>query len=98
MSEVLIDNIFVMFGWGFFLQKGDILIGINCTCVRVLTDLFAYSYKADFMHRVLKKNEKKLTRSFNFTFRNIDDVLSPNKCGNFPFICSNTCIWSIYYR
>ena len=28
--------------------------------------------------RFLKKNEKKLVRSFNFTFRYIDDVLSLN--------------------
>ena len=27
---------------------------------------------------LLKKNEKKLARSFNFTFRDIDDVLSLN--------------------
>jgi len=38
--------------------------------------LFLYSYKADFIHGLLKKNDKKLTRSFNFTFRYIDDVLS----------------------
>ena len=57
--QVLIDNIFDMFGCFFFLQKVDILIGINYACARVLTDLFVYSYKADFMHGLLKKNEKK---------------------------------------
>lgn len=77
----------------FFLQKVDILIGINYACARVLTDLFVYSYKADFMHGLLKKNEKKmLARSFNFTFHNIDYVLSPNKVVTFPFICSNACM------
>jgi hypothetical protein len=30
------------------------------------------------MQGLLKKNEKKMTRSFNFTFRYIDDVLSLN--------------------
>jgi hypothetical protein len=30
------------------------------------------------MEGLLKKNEKKLARSFNFTFRYIDDVLSLN--------------------
>jgi hypothetical protein len=30
------------------------------------------------MHGLFKKNEKKLTRSFNFTLRYIDDVLSLN--------------------
>ena len=45
---------------------------------RVYTDLFLYSYEADFIQGLLKKNEKKLDRSFNFTFRYIDDVLSLN--------------------
>ena len=40
--------------------------------------LFLYSYHADFIQVLLKKNEKKLARSFNFTFRDIDDVLSLN--------------------
>jgi hypothetical protein len=39
-------------------------------------DLFLYSYEADFIQGLLKKNEKKLARSFNFTFRYIDGVLS----------------------
>jgi hypothetical protein len=38
--------------------------------------LFRYSQEADFIQRLLKKNEKKLARFFNFTFRCIDDVLS----------------------
>ena len=42
--------------------------------------LVLYSYEVDFTQRILKKNEKKLTRSFNFTFRYIDDVLSLNNC------------------
>jgi hypothetical protein len=39
--------------------------------------LFLYSYEADFIQGLLKKNEK-LARSFNFTYRYIDDVLSLN--------------------
>jgi hypothetical protein len=38
----------------------------------------ANSHEADFIKRLLKKNEKKLARSYNFTFRYIDDVLSLN--------------------
>ena len=45
-------------------------------CAPLLADLFFYSYYADFMQGLLKKNEKKLARSFNFTFHYIDDVLS----------------------
>jgi hypothetical protein len=44
----------------------------------LLPDLFLYSYEADSIQGLLKKNEKKLVRSFNFTFRYIDDVLSLN--------------------
>ena len=44
----------------------------------LLVDLFLYSYEVDFIQGLLKKNEKKLARSFNFTFRYIDDVLSLN--------------------
>jgi hypothetical protein len=40
--------------------------------------LFLYSYEADFKQELLKKNKKKLARSFNFTFRYIYDVLSLN--------------------
>jgi hypothetical protein len=44
-----------------------------------------FSYDAEFIQVLLKKNEKKLARSFNFTFRYIDDVLSLNnsKFGDF---------------
>ena len=42
----------------------------------LIEDLFLYSYEADFIQGLLKKNEKKLTQSINFTFRYIDDVLS----------------------
>jgi hypothetical protein len=44
----------------------------------LLADLFLYSYEADFIQGLLKKNEKKLARSFNFMFRYIDGVLSLN--------------------
>jgi hypothetical protein len=36
-------------------------------------------FVGDRLHQgLLRKNEKKVTRSFNFTFRYIDDVLSIN--------------------
>ena len=50
-----------------------------CLWVQALLPLlFLYSHEADLIQGLLKKNEKKLTRSFNFTFRYIDDVLSLN--------------------
>ena len=40
--------------------------------------MFLYSLEADFIQGFLKKNDKKLARSINFTFRYKDDVLSLN--------------------
>ena len=59
-----------------FQQKVGIPMGTKCA--PLLADLFLYSYEADFIQGLLKKNEKKLSRSFNFTFRYIDNVLSLN--------------------
>ena len=58
-------------------------MGINCS--PLLADLFLYSYEADFIQGLLKKNEKKLARSFDFTVRYIDDVLllSNSRFGDF---------------
>ena len=37
-----------------------------------------YLYGEDFITSYFKKNEDKLARSFNFTFRYVDHVLSVN--------------------
>jgi hypothetical protein len=78
MQKFVIDNIhvFVIFGERVFQQTVGILMGTSCA--PLLADLFLYSYEADFIQGLLKKNEKKLARSFNFTFRYVDDVLSLN--------------------
>ena len=47
-------------------------------CAPLLADLLLYSYDEDFIQGLLKKNQKKLARSFNFRFRYIDDVLLLN--------------------
>ena len=65
-----------MFGGRVFQQTVGIPMGTYC--VPLLVDLFLYSYETDFIRGLLKKNEKKLARSFNFTFRYIDDVLTLN--------------------
>ena len=72
MLEFLIDDIFIMFGGRVFQQTVGIPTGTNYV---LLVDLFLYSHEADFIQGLLKKNEKKLVRSFNFTFRYIDDAL-----------------------
>ena len=60
----------------FFRQAVGIPMGTNY--VPPLTDLFLYSCEAGLIQERLKKNEKKLAQSFNFTFQYIDDVLSLN--------------------
>ena len=72
----MFDNIFVMFGGRVFQQTSSIPMGTNYA--PLLPDLFLYLYEAYFMQWLVKKNEKKLYRSFNFTFRYIDDVFSLN--------------------
>jgi len=47
-------------------------------CAPLLANLFHYSHKADFTQEYLKKNKKKLARSFNITFHCIDDVFLLN--------------------
>ena len=44
----------------------------------LLADLFLYSYEAEFIQTLIKSGKRQLERSFNFTFRYIDDVLSLN--------------------
>ena len=51
---------------------------MGTNCASLLADFFLYSCDADFIQRRLTKSEKKLARSFNFTFRYIDDVFSIN--------------------
>jgi hypothetical protein len=77
---VLINNIFVIFVVRVLQHTFGILMGTHFALF--LADLFLYSYEADFIQGHLKKNGKKLSGSFNFTFRYIDDVISLN---NFRF-------------
>jgi hypothetical protein len=66
MLEVLIDNIFGMYGGRDLQQVVGIPMGTNCA--RFLANLCLYLYEADSIQGPLKKDEKKLARSFNFTF------------------------------
>ena len=86
----MIDNIFVMSGGCVFQQTVGIPMGTKCA--PLLADLFPYSYEADFIQGLLKKNEKKPARSFNFTFRYRDYVLSLNNSRFGDFV---DCIYPI---
>jgi hypothetical protein len=43
-------------------------IPMGTICAPLLADLFLYSYEVYFIQGLLKKNEKKIAQSFNFTF------------------------------
>jgi hypothetical protein len=62
---LLIDSTYVIFGGRVFQQTVGLPMCTNCA--PLLVDLFLYSYEADFIRGLLKKNE-------NFTVRYIDDI------------------------
>ena len=72
----LIDNIFVECGGEVFQQVIGIPMGTNCA--PLLADLFLYSYEAEFIQTLIRSGERRLAKSFNFTYRYIDDVISLN--------------------
>ena len=76
MLEFLVDNIFVVFAGKVFKQIIGIPMGTNCA--PLLTDIFLYSYDAEFIQSLLSVGKKRLASQFNFTYRYIDDVLSIN--------------------
>ena len=86
----MLEFFIVMFGGRVFQQTVGIHMGINRA--PLLADLFHYPHKIDFTQEYLKKNEKKLAQSFNFTFHCIDDVFLLNNSvlrhsqQNFSFI------------
>ena len=47
-------------------------------CVALLADRFLYSYKAEFIPSLLSAVKKQFAFQFNFTYRNLDNVLSIN--------------------
>jgi hypothetical protein len=51
-------------------------MGTNCAAL--LSDLFLHSYEAGFLEGNLKNKYRKLAKTFNSSFRYIDDVLSRN--------------------
>ena len=42
----------------------------------LLVDLFLYPYETEFLQNIVKNKNIKDAKSFNFTYRYIDDVLS----------------------
>ena len=85
MFEFLIDNIFAVFSERFFFLK-TVGIPIGTNYAHLLADWFLYSHETDFIQGLLKKIEKKLARSFNFTIRYTDHVLSLNNSRFYDFV------------
>ena len=75
-SLVAVALIVVEFDGHIVQQIVGIPIGPNCA--QLLADSFLYSCEAEFIQSLLKKGDKVLARSLNFTNRYIDDVLSLN--------------------
>ena len=75
MLDFLIDNIFVECGGVIFQQVIGIPMSTNCA--PLLAD-FLYSNDAEFIQTLIKSGKRHLAKSFCFTYRYIDDVLSIN--------------------
>ena len=76
MLEFLIDNIFVILG-GCVFNRQSAYLWVQTVLLFSPTCSFIRSRQISY-RGFSRKNEKKLARSFNFTFRYIDDVLSLN--------------------
>jgi hypothetical protein len=51
---------------------------MGTNCAPLLADLFVYSYESEFLQKLVKNKKIHEARAFNFTYRNIDGVLSIN--------------------
>ena len=51
---------------------------MGTNCAPLLADISLYSYEAEFIQSLLSTGRKRFASQFNFTYRNIDDVLSIN--------------------
>ena len=80
MLECFIDNdmqyLFVRCDGLIFQQTVGIPIGTNRA--PLLSDLFLHSYEADFIDNLIQRKEHRLGRSFDLSFRYINNVLSLN--------------------
>ena len=76
MTEFLVDNIYVRFGGQLFRQMVGIPMGTYCA--PLWADLFLYPYENEFLDKLIKEGKRKLARTFNLSYRYIDDLISFN--------------------
>ena len=50
-------------------------IPVGTNCAPLLAYLSLHTYEADFLQGLLKNKDRKLSQTFNSSFRYIDDVL-----------------------
>ena len=72
MIEILIDNVFVLFGERLFYQAAGIPMGTNFA--PLLDDPSLYSYENEFLDNAIRSVLRRLTRSFNLCYRYTDDL------------------------
>ena len=75
MVDYLIDNIFVCVGNKVF--KQSIRIPMGTDCAPLLANLYLFYFEYKFMKNLMKNNLAK-ARSFTYSFRYIDDLLTIN--------------------
>ena len=75
LFEYLIDNIYIRFGDSVFRQVIGIPMGTNCA--PLLANLYLFYHEYNFLMK-MAKDKNYHARSFNLTFRYIDDLLSVN--------------------
>ena len=66
----------VRFDGQLFPQIVGISMGKNCA--PLLADLFLYSYKNEFLDKLIKEDKRKLARKFNVSYHYTNDLISFN--------------------
>jgi hypothetical protein len=72
--EYLINNTVVTAGDRFFNQIIGIPMGTNCAVF--IANLFLFTYELEYMVKLIDTRQYDLIRSFQYTFRYIDDIIS----------------------
>ena len=76
MLHFLLDNVFIQVGGKVFQQCAGIPMGKNCT--PLLAELYLHDYESSAMIRFSRTNGDPQAKSFEFTRRFIDDLISVN--------------------
>ena len=53
-------------------------IPMGTNCALLLADLFLYSYKNEFLDKLIKEGKRRLARKFHLSYHYINDLISFN--------------------